>query len=219
LNIIREFIRFVIAERIKSNSFDLNYFKGLTDLSEMNAYAKENLKAIASGSSRNTFLLTGKRVLKIAKSPQRSALSAPGGEWGIRQNQAELNSSKNSDVNYMFTKVYDHDTKYRWLISELVNPFGLDDYEYLETYFGLAKGKFASFIEAAWNTSKAHLEYLLDGPSVVDPKKAEQLATFINDVRTKSDVVAMDFYKSENWGRTPSGNVVLLDYGLSSNDT
>lgn len=212
---LRKFIKSVLNERIRSKTFDLEYFKSIDDLNEINQYARETLEYIDSGSARTCFILSSKKVLKVAKIDKEN--------FGIRQNRSEWQSSKNSHINDMFPKILNFDLKFQWLISELVKPFKKNDFEELENNFGLKFGTFRRVVDTAFitghqnflgNSLSSMIEKCL--PHVDNSEKALVLIRFLNNVLQRSKTNPMDFDRSENWGKTTDGRIVLLDHGLST---
>ncbi len=91
--------------------FNLNKFKQLPDLATKTTYAKQILPLLGKGSSRIVFALSGDKVLKIARDQK-----------GIAQNHAELELFTNPKTKPVIARIFDADSGYEWLISELVKP-------------------------------------------------------------------------------------------------
>ena len=132
--LIRRFIKeTLLQESIKGKRgvssefgthFDMSKFKSYDGIPILQEYARTFLEVLGTGSSRATYLLSMKKVLKIAMN-----------EKGIAQNKAEVSVSKYHEeikANYekesslgnlqVVTHVYENDPNFQWVIAELVRP-------------------------------------------------------------------------------------------------
>lgn len=85
--LLKAFITSVLSERIRSTSststtsFKLNEFKKLQTTDDCIEYAKKRLKLLGEGSSRIVFILSSKKVLKIAKGKPKKEYEY----WNVEQ--------------------------------------------------------------------------------------------------------------------------------------
>lgn len=236
-----EFVRYVVAEKIRSkrlpkergipgvveptpaqrsSKFDIRAFKALGDLDDMLTYADRFLEEIAEGSSRRVYVLSARKVLKIAAGKKRA---------GIAQNAAEADASTHPGVNKVVAKVLDADKDHLWLISELVRPLGSK--QEFKKLTGFSLQAFQAAIDAKFQgSSKPGAGDWPTGPSTLSFDSGsmdDQLDDF--ERAESSDMVASvvafieatgaapgDIKKLDSWGQNPTGNVVLLDYGATN---
>lgn len=88
-----------IRKRIKErSSFDFNEFRNIKNTQKRLAYAENKLEDMGEGSSRKVFLLSSKKVLKIATN-----------NLGYAQNEGEVEIYTNPSTKPIVAQVYDHD--------------------------------------------------------------------------------------------------------------
>ena len=92
--------------------FSFNFFKELESRSDQALYASEFLKCLGQGSSRITFLLNSRQVLKIALNP-----------IGFSQNESEVDLFTNPVTKPLITKIFDFNKDFYWILSEVVKEF------------------------------------------------------------------------------------------------
>lgn len=97
---------------VSANKFKWNEFVDIKLLADQLGYAKSHLRFLGSGATRSTFLLSSKNVLKIAKNSK-----------GILDNKFEHMMSMDPKVQDIVAKVLQHNSKFTWIVSELVRPF------------------------------------------------------------------------------------------------
>ena len=176
-------------------------------------------KLFGEGSSRKTFLLTSKKILKLAKSDR-----------GIAQNEAEVQVAKKFPT--ITTKIYYAHPNNFYLISELVRQLsskpnkaqaqfkdltGLSLYTFfrlLKTYsdwnesetgdLKLTPTKFVKQLNQSFSRDKEELEKLSMSPFVRNILSAIDYGLHVEDLTTP-----------EHWGVTTEGKIVLLDYGYT----
>jgi len=104
-----------LSERIRSENprrpFRWNEFKRLENLNQMQAYAKERLKAIGGGAGRMVFILTPSTVLKVLTHEN----------W-FYQNRNEVDLTTGPNALDFIARVRDYHPDYLWIVSELVRP-------------------------------------------------------------------------------------------------
>lgn len=202
-----------------------------TKLDRLNELLGTKLKMVGCGSSRCTYVLDSKKLIKAAKKVS-----------GIAQNEAEYSFFKNNPMLHSFIPtIFKTDGKNNiWMIVELVNPFGDNDggrwYDLMGFEFGfLYPTSDAMVVEKITNRDEVS-EYVLDGykkhygnsPQAQErmieltqsfTEQLDALMAFVNDAikplsKTKlllGDVAGV----LENWGMTADGRIVLLDTGYT----
>lgn len=106
--------------------FDMPKFKSMEgNYRRQHRYAESKLEKLGEGSSREVYLLSNRHVLKMAIPKERTAAR------GVAQNEAEVEAYTNPKMKPVLSKIYDADSRYLWIVSELVRP--LDYREFFET--------------------------------------------------------------------------------------
>lgn len=211
---LREYIRAIISgaiisEAIRSRKdpvvrwegslkFNLEKFKSLPNETVMLAYALNFLETLGKGSSRIVFALTSRKVLKLALNPK-----------GVAQNDAELKIYTDPATAGVVTNIHDADEKNRWLIADLVRP--IKSTSEFEKLAGVKWQEFVSDLESTIASSarlKGAQELRKDAAPFT--KKVYKMAEKGKDRLKLGDLTEVD-----HWGKTPDGQVVLLDYGFT----
>lgn len=197
-NTLKKYVQLVV-ERIRSQSFNLNSFKKMSG-EEALEYARKNLSKLGQGSSREVYVLTSDRVLKIAKN-----------EKGNAQNEQEIDVFTNPLTKPIMTKILDYDKNFNWIICDLVNPFK-DDPE-IEKALGIGLNDtnllFPEFVFTVLDsTEREYRKYV--------PDHLMPMAKAIKSVAFENDLIAADLAKASSWGQDSDGRIVLLDYGYSN---
>lgn len=190
VSLIMEKIRTQKGQKgIMGEKFNLQKFESLPDTRTMRAYASKFLEKLGTGSSRVSFLLSSKYVLKIALNQK-----------GLSQNQAEF-ETYSSSKSPLVAKVYRSDEHKQWLISDLVKE--LND-----------ENEFESLTNVAWDDFDRrvydHLGKKSTGKQQLDPF-SKKVVEFCKE----QDLLVGDIVNITHWGKTPDGRIVLLDYGLT----
>lgn len=179
--------------------FSLQYFSSLPHAAGFH-YAQDSLENLGHGSSRVAFILTSKKVLKIAKN-----------QAGYIQNSKEKELYEKFGGSGLLTKVYASDSNGSWIVAELVKP--LTSAEEFKKLSGIGFPELKSYINvdpAEYDDLEFELEMMGIGKQGADfLVKATSLAR-------AGDLIKGDFAKADSWGKTADGNLVLLDYGLSN---
>jgi hypothetical protein len=213
-----------------TKKFDLKIFDKIKDPTEAGLYAHRRLQRLGQGSSRAAYVYNSKLCLKIAMNPA-----------GVHQNLTEIGISKIGKYNEIIAKVVRHSNDGRWLLSELVIPFEIKDYDdevdliASEKEFedkakvpfrimmrGISEGvpeKYHPyFSENQYKFEKMNTEfntyedYIKNKPMEEIERKVELAKELINKIGVK----ASDIWVPYQWGRTADGRIVLLDYGFTS---
>lgn len=207
------------AHDLKSSKSPSEYFPEVH-------YAEQMLPLIGDGSSRITFALSGGKVLKIAK-----------GEAGIAQNQEEVSFFEKSGRNDIFTKVYESDKDFKWIIAELVKPLDTQNVgQTLTDLVGMSSDTFINManllkhreVVSAVQQLIKNLNQLLSHYNEMPEgllKEKESLENILNDpskLKLFDDLkkaIQSGFHIGDLWdaniGRTVDGKIKILDYGFS----
>jgi len=199
LNLMVEKIRSKrkIKTRFGGEKFDLETLKTLPNESVMQAYAMNYLEPLGQGTSRIAFVLTPKKVLKIARNAK-----------GIAQNTAELEVQGDPATGGMAARIYDSDSQGRWLISDLVRPLR-------------SPSEFTQLTGVDWQEFVQDLSSSVSGSARASGAQLRKdAAEFTKNVykmaETGSNRLKLgDLIVVVHWGKTPDGNVVILDYGFT----
>jgi len=223
MDALRQFISIMLNERIRgglkriqapdlqlAKNISWNEFKQIESLDDCNKYAKERLQFIGQGSSRNSYVLTSKKVLKIARD-----------EDSIQQNKKEVITNHDEDLNRFFTKVFDNSPDCKWIVSELVNP--VKNMQEIENYLGIKRGEFRlMFIMSRseygyvqpkdWSRKDKDLMF----KRISNDQHDDRLNDFLDFLvlAQQKNIEIYDFPGKDQWGKTVDGRIVLLDYGL-----
>jgi len=177
--------------KVRSNTFEWNYFKELRDPHEILKYCKKHLDFIHQGSSRAAFILTGRFVLKVA-------LNEPGRE----QNVKEYDVYNTTNFKNIITRVYDHQWKFYWLLVDLVSP--LSHAKSGETQDVIMPINSYEEFFAAYDGSRGFTSPYLTQEQIIEGQ------AFANE----QDMPFAEIFNPEQWGKTTDGRIVLIDYGF-----
>jgi hypothetical protein len=202
VSLLKEYVR-ALVERIRSTGFDIREFRRLADeaskapdnrfqTTPLLKYADEHLEVLGDGTTRSAYLLSSTKVLKIAQNSKK----------GVAQNKAEARGFNNPKIRPFVAKIFDHDAKYFYLVSELVRE--LDTEEEFQRLTGFP---WDFFVECLKENS------LPEGWEPGD----EQLE-FWNGIQSllSADLVWGDIARINHWGKTADGRLVMLDYGYTN---
>ena len=221
-SLIEHAIQDTLNERIRSSTFDLAQFKLLKSQVARLKYAKETLSPVgtsleqSTGSSRVVFLLSSKKVLKLARVDIRDPKT---NKKGLAQNATEIGHS--TSLPNLVTRVFDHAPDSSWLISELVRPLGDPD-----EFEPLAGFNFRTLMMFFMNAKKDNYDINLTiskfkgAPSMVAEytrlKSWVAFPDLIKMLQSGSKRMTLgDFSVLDHWGKTPDGRVVLMDNGMT----
>lgn len=207
--ILRSYIRVMIQEAIRSKKdptvkwrgsakFDMKEFKSLPNESIMFAYALNYLEPLGQGSSRTVFVLTSKKVLKLARNPK-----------GVAQNQAEIQVYTDPATADAAAKIHDADEGGLWLISDMVRP--VKSQQEFETLTGVSWQEFSDDLSGTISSQARK-----SGGAKLRPDAAPFTRSVYNMAEQGSARLKLgDLTELDHWGKTPDGRVVILDYGFT----
>lgn len=198
-NVLVSLLEKIATKKHKSgDKFNINTFKKLTvgedgdileSIEQLILYAERYLTKTGEGSSRIVFILSSRYALKIAK---RTA--------GMAQNKAELQAYQRTSVKNVISKIYQHDPLDRWLITDLVKPLSSE-----QEFKRLTGDEFSEFTFNIENYYK----------NDVSPEKESQLFDDVITLIEENNLEWGDLVDLWQWGQTPDGRAVVLDYGLT----
>lgn len=204
-----------ITGKVK-NILDMNALRSAKSLEEVFKIIKaqgleqgDTARHLGVGSSRTVFLLSPKKVLKVAKNQK-----------GTAQNRNE--AAVSAKYPELFPKVYEADPKGKWLISELVRELRSDEeftrltglnmdhmyYYYLKTH------------ATAQERDEIEGDVFKDVRKKITQQKLEDVelsdwAEKIFDIMKKENLSAGDALNFKHWGITGDGRLVMFDAGLN----
>lgn len=187
-----------VKTRFGGPQFDIEEFKRLPSSAIQQAYAMNYLEPLGQGSSRIAFVLSSRKVLKIAKNSA-----------GLAQNNAEVEVYTDPATREMAAKIYDADVSGQWTISELVRPItSIDEFE------SLTGVVWQQFKEDLANTISAKARA---GGTVKLPSSAGEFTKKVFRMAEKGSnkLKLGDLTEIDHWGKTADGKVVILDYGFT----
>lgn len=195
LSLLRSLIREAIRTLPGSKKFNMRQFSSLESVSDMLKYASERLQPLGQeGSARRAFLLSSGDVIKISLNSK-----------GVAQSKHETKLSDMAGLSAsepMITNVRDHDSKFRWIIAELVRP--VRDADEFESLSGMPWTDFREGIIALGFPDRPPLQF----------KEREFLDRAL-ELITSGQLHYGDLVSLEHWGVTTDRRLVLLDYGTS----
>jgi len=186
-----------IKTRFGGPKFEIEKLKSLPNESVMQAYAMNYLEPLGQGSSRIAFVLSSKKVLKIARN-----------EKGISQNKAEIEVYTDPATADTAAKIYDFDDQGRWITSDLVKPL-TDPSEFMKLT-GVSWEEFVQDLASSVSKFAREKGMTLNKRAHEFTQKAYNMAE-----KGKSKLKLGDLTVLDHWGKTPNGRVVILDYGFT----
>jgi hypothetical protein len=230
MRVLIEYIHTLLVEKQRAkHGFSFKKLDELKTLQEKFYYLRDHLEYISQGSSRFVFVLSSKKVIKLARNMA-----------GVAQNKTEFDVY-NTGPKSIITKIFQHDPKFYWIVSELVRPFGKSG-EFdknigttisVINHFAKMKMKTIEDLDEiikfelnAFNAQKAKAEkdpsfqkddhFALD-LEINDNKK------LLKNIPAKEMIVAMslsnfdtsDLGSDSQFGKTADGRIVVLDYGIN----
>ena len=224
---LNSLLEYLLTEKIRSKTFDIRELKKLEHVHEIAAYIHETLEplSLSGGSSREVFILSSGKVLKLVKivySEDDGNYDEDTGEWvpvedlegsiarGTAQNEAEFNTytEASPEVQKILPKLYDYDRNFYWLISELVKPLKWNDWTTFEKASGVSKEAFDDFRSDMNDGYDGYNEH----PNKEDYEDNPFLLALFNLVWSH-DISTSDLQSGDQWGTTTEGRLVLLDAG------
>ena len=189
----------IISEKVRSknikskfgNKFDINKLQKLDNIELVKYYANLFLEKLGEGSSRAAYTLTSRKVLKVAINKK-----------GISQNEAEVDVFTNPTSKPIVATIYKADPEYKWVISDLVKPLGVNEFKKLT---GLNWYEFSRELEDVIRYNEQ--------PSEIT-KKSNFVKSVIQTAKM-NNLLFGDLGVIDHWGKTSDGKVILLDYGFT----
>ena len=186
-----------------------------TESTSMLDYAREHLKELGEGSSRAVFYLSNRYVLKLAIN-----------DAGYAQNEAEVEVFTNPATKPIIAKIYDFDSDYAWIISEVVRELttarefteksevNLNNLittirrwdQYLQKHF--KEPDKDSMDPVAYGHALLNYEAT---KKIISHPLFEALKSLVKSSKIDLD----DVQDAGHWGMTADGRLVILDYGFT----
>ena len=181
----------ILFEKIRSkDNFDIREFKALKTIPEVRRYVREHeLQKLGVGNSRIVYALSSRFALKIALFNQ-----------GLEQNEAEVKLSKTPGVEDVIAKVHSYDPK---------------EAKDFESKTGVSSQEFTNLLRHSSDKQFPDRSYGDNPKDDKDPWDNYPDNKFLKGLRKLIDsgVSAPDLGRLEQYGVTPDGRVVILDYG------
>lgn len=193
--LLREYIQLALEARL-APGFDTSMLKKLKTPPEIYDYVKDYLPEMGRGSSRATFLLGSRKILKLAKN-----------QAGIGQNEAEVDVYTNPSTKGITTKIFEYDPKYNWLVAELVRPLKSGDFERMTRWGFDEFGSSLANVKAFGMTPRAKEDI---------PNHMKKFFDDVIQVIKSGELELSDLRVEDHWGKTADGRIVLLDYGYTN---
>jgi hypothetical protein len=193
----------IIAEDYPSE-FDFEYLQSLKSLKDIVKYATSKLGAPKKGSSRLTYLVDEKIVLKIAYNPV-----------GIVQNTLEMEPYLQDNYENIVAKVLEADyDKNIWLEMERIRPIkqGSQLKKFLDGY---DIDDLKNYLENQHNRFKRSEDFKI----MCNKLDGNEFVNEIQDFIGSYDLLLGDVCRIGSWGLVVRDGVerpVLFDYGLTS---
>ena len=205
-----------ITKDVPAN-FDLSKFKKLTKQEERLEYLQNTSMYIGAGSSRLVYAVSPKKVIKLAGGSSYEQSSATGSEYvekGAKQNKIEAEVWQNSpnEIKMILPKIYEADSQFLWLLSELVRPLKSDNE--LKSIFGVDQKTYNQFMMGIGNVDGLMFKNFYQALS--DDKKP--IADAIVAMTKKFGLYSADLAVLDQWGKTADGRLVILDSGITTED-
>ncbi len=198
----------ILFEKIRSKqNFDIREFKTLKSIPEIRNYVRDHeLEKVGAGNSRIVYALSSRFALKIATYNQ-----------GIDQNQEEVKLSKTPGIENVIAKIHSYDPEYKWIIADLVRPLNwLNKSEKdFENKTGISREEFSELLDYSSNKQFPQFSNKTFQDNSQDPWDNYQNNKFNQGIRELINLglSAPDLGRLEQYGITPDGRVVILDYG------
>lgn len=206
--LLREYVRGLIEIRSKKNiepyekksygsKFNFEVFSKITSRAEMIDYADAFLEMLGQGSSRITYLLSSRYVLKIAKNPA-----------GMAQNRVEIATSTDPNVKHIIAAVHRSAKDGMWIVADLVREIEVSEFEKLT-------GSSIFEFEAYLNNIEKFGSTALKMPTGYTEQPPSQFLISVGQLMLTHNASKGDLEEIFHWGVTPDRRLVVLDYGLT----
>jgi hypothetical protein len=204
MKLLKEYIeKTILLEKLqKKKGFKLEKLKEFETYEDAIDYANEYLELLGIGSSRATFFLNPRKVIKIAKNDK-----------GVGQNQQEIQLSKEDSLEKFVTKVYEHADDNTWITAEVVRPIKESEFN---TIIGINFDLFMDELDKTVYAIKNNHEFV-DSENEFDEKIEDMMNELAQGI-VSNDLLMADIRLIDHWGVTADRRLVVLDYGFT-NDT
>jgi hypothetical protein len=211
MTLLEEYIRLALTEKIRRRrdpktgkpltAFDWDAFKRLKTPIARVLYARKLLQPFGSGSSRAVFLISSRKVLKIAKN-----------EAGVEQNRTEVSIARDPDVTPVVTHVFDRDKKFQWIVSELVRE--IKDPAEFQKLTGTPWELFVDILTPE-EVEGDDVDTLVNDDARTEVIASNPIILAAMELAANYELALSDLVDLEHWGKTADGRAVMLDYGYT----
>lgn len=198
--LLKEYVQLILNEKARvAPGFSINKLRSLKTELQAKNYVSKYLHKMGQGSSRITFLISSRKILKVA-------LEAS----GYGQNEAEVSVYTNPSTKNIITKIYEIGPGYSWIVSELVKPFTRGGFKQAT---GVSFFTVSRVIEAELgNWPAEHREEW--GIEELSPELNKFVKAVVMLIQN-NDLQLGDIFVEDHWGKSADGRIVLLDYGFT----
>ena len=200
-NIIREVIEDFVDEANYPSSFNIDEFKALTSFNARLQYCKTHLELIASGSGRYVFGIDNDTVLKLAKNQK-----------GVAQNEAEYEYANDAYIS-IIAEVYDYDDNFFWIEMERLSKCTPAKFK-MST--GMNFKEFANDLQYNYFTQLTNKRPWIGRSDSYDENNENEFFRDVFDLVGSWNMPVGDLTRLSTYGITKSGDVKIVDAGLSS---
>lgn len=182
------------------SNFNMEEFKNLKSFAARLRYCKENLQPIASGSGRYVFGIDADTVLKLAKNKK-----------GVAQNETEYKFANDSYITIV-AEVFDVDENFLWIEMERLNKC---TWKKFENITGIDSSDFNLALIYYYYKHLSRNNYFNQKPDTYDEIVENEFFQDVVDLMANYDMPPGDLTKLSSWGITKTGEIKLIDAGLS----
>lgn len=185
-------------------SWNVEEFKGLRSFAERIRYCENNLKRIASGSSRIVYMIDDTKVLKLAKNKK-----------GLAQNEVEINASNDYLLDGIVARIFEYDENNLWVEMELARKVTPKSFEQIT---GLNFKEFGDCLHY-FELDQTNTRIKPSKPKSYENMWENEFGMLIFDLIGSYGIPSGDMSRISSYGivsRDEEDNVVLIDYGLTN---
>lgn len=185
-------------------SFNMEEFKALTSFKDRLNYCNNNLKRIASGSSRTVYKIDDTKVLKLAKNKK-----------GLAQNETEIDLGSQSYYSNIIAQIFEYEENGLWVEMELAEKINIGKFRMITKFDISDIAKYLINFQDS-NNGKGE-KYHLQQP-LLQRLHDDEFVQSLSDFVAGTDALAGDMGKLDSYGLVNRGgeqNIVLIDFGLN----
>jgi hypothetical protein len=186
-------------------NWNLETFKALKSFSKRIAYCNENLKRLASGSSRIAYKVDEEKVLKIAKNAK-----------GIAQNSVERDRYIQQGYSDIVAKVYEVDENDLWLEMELAKKLTPNRFKSL---LGFSIDDLDRYLRNFDDQQHGRRESRMVDPTIKSVMDESEWVNDLKNLMMEADMPPGDLGRISTYGesiRNGKAAVIIIDLGLTN---